>query len=70
MLGILAIFASYIRKEYDHVSKNEATSLLSTINIVGTVFRLGVGVTADTIGTKVLFSIALLGQCIIFAFYT
>ena len=42
---------------------------LAVINIVGTVMRLFVGFAADKTGTKILFSIALIIQCILFGFY-
>eukprot|EP01084_Bolivina_argentea_P256647 432165_1 len=67
MLGVLSIFAAYIEDEYN-TSLTMAANYLAMINIIGTVCRLFVGYAADRTGTKILFSIALIVQCILFAF--
>jgi len=66
MLGVLSIFASHIREKFPNVTENRATTYLSIINIFGTVFRLGVGVSARMLGNKNLYFVALFVGSILF----
>eukprot|EP00756_Hemistasia_phaeocysticola_P001302 Hpha_TRINITY_DN10916_c0_g3::TRINITY_DN10916_c0_g3_i1::g.26774::m.26774/K08177/oxlT; MFS transporter, OFA family, oxalate/formate antiporter len=63
MIGILSVLAAYLHHQYPaDTSSNSAANYLSLINAVGAVMRLFVGLVADKVGARRLFTLVLITQ--------
>lgn len=67
LLGVLSVLSSLVQSQFVGVTPFMGANYLAVINIVGATMRLFIGMAADKIGAKYLFTAAYVIQAIVFA---